>query len=917
MKQLFNKFFQIRAGEWGLTILMFLNVYTILVTYYLLKPARDSLFLVKLGSEQLPVVFILIAIVVVPVTTMYSRAGRVLKLHQLINATTGVLIINLLILRWLITLESSWVYYLFYIWVSIYGVLSTSQFWLQANSLFDPSQAKRLFVLLNLGAIVGAFTGGEVTNLLVKQLGVATEDLLFVCMGLLGVTMVLANLSRRLNQRVSEQQFELPPRRSRQPRKESMAQIFRTVTGSRYLLIIVGVIAMTMATGTFVDYQFKDVCVSAFPEKADLTSFLGKFYGRLSLVSLFLQLLLAQRFIKWLGVGGIIFLLPMGLLAGTTFMLAAPGLLAGVLLRGADGSLKYSLDKTGRELLFLPVPLEVKKRVKIFIDMFVDRWFRGVAGAVLLLFTTVLGFSVQQISGVVLLLLIAWLGIAFLARKEYVNAFRQALQRRRINLDELTTTIDDPATVDVLKSSLGSDNDRTVAYALDMMQSVKSLPSCTEVESLLDHASADIRRKALQVLVSHGLHEHLTAVEPLLKDSDPEVRLEAMHYFYRSSGEHHNACIQGYIRHEDYSLRAAVILTVALHGTSHEKTMIDADNIEEILDSADSICKVQLAQALGALNEKQFHHYLRQLLEDADAAVVCRAIESAGRTRNREFVPALLQKLEDSCYRHDARDALAMFKTRITGTLNDHLVDDSVSYIVRRTIPSILARIATQQSVDILTARLNELDATLRYEVVKALSKLRSHHGDLHFHSRHIDQSLIEESRTYYSIVQIMAIPARQSASPADKLLQRALTESLDRNLEKMFRILGLQYPPRDIYNAYQGIVSGRQGLRANALEFLDNVLGKDQKKFLLPILDTAEDEGPGAVGERLFGVNLQTRSEALAYLVAGGDHWLKACALYTLVEAPEPDLQSAVEAAMQSPDPIVRETAGLVRSKL
>ena len=88
---------------------------------------------------------------------------------------------------------------------------------------------------------------------------------------------------------------------------------------------------------------------------------------------------------------------------------------------------RYSIDKTGRELLFLPIPLDIKKRTKVFIDVFVDRWFRGFAGGVLLLLVTVLKVSVQQLSFVVVAMIAVWLFMVFRMRKAYVEAFRQAL----------------------------------------------------------------------------------------------------------------------------------------------------------------------------------------------------------------------------------------------------------------------------------------------------------------------------------------------------------------------------------------------------------------------------------------------------------------------------------------------------------
>ena len=49
-----------------------------------------------------------------------------------------------------------------------------------------------------------------------------------------------------------------------------------------------------------------------------------------------------------------------------------------------DRSLRYSVDKTTREVLFLPLPSELRQDVKPFVDVTVDRLSRGL-GALMML----------------------------------------------------------------------------------------------------------------------------------------------------------------------------------------------------------------------------------------------------------------------------------------------------------------------------------------------------------------------------------------------------------------------------------------------------------------------------------------------------------------------------------------------------
>ena len=52
------------------------NYFLLLLFYYLLNPARDSLFLVELSPSQLPLVYILTALVAAPVTAAYADYAR-------------------------------------------------------------------------------------------------------------------------------------------------------------------------------------------------------------------------------------------------------------------------------------------------------------------------------------------------------------------------------------------------------------------------------------------------------------------------------------------------------------------------------------------------------------------------------------------------------------------------------------------------------------------------------------------------------------------------------------------------------------------------------------------------------------------------------------------------------------------------
>lgn len=898
----------VRKGEALITLLMFAFYYIILVTYYLLKPARDSLFLVKLGAAQLPVVFIITALFIAPITTMYSAASRSLKLTRLIYVTSAILAVNLLLLRWLLTYDEGWVFYLFYVWVSIYGALTASQFWLFANAVFTPAQGKRLFALLNLGGILGAMTGGEVTSMLVRALGIRTENLLFVCVALVSSFGLFARAAWKLYAKDAGETTTRRRASAKREQRETVGQMFTMIKSSRHLLYLVGIIALTMATASFVDYQFKTVSAQAFPETARLTSFLGVFYSRLSLVSLILQVVFAYRVVRLVGVAGVVMFLPLGLLLGSAYMLFVPGLVAGVLLRGASGAFTYSLDKTGRELLFLPVPLEVKKRTKVFIDMFVDRWSRGVAGGALLLFTAVLGFGVREISVVVLVLVAVWLVLVFLIRKEYVGAFRSALARRQLDPGQLAVNITDGSTLSMLRDLLGSDHEREVVYALDILRGSSDRSLVPELHRLLLHPSDEVKRLALEHLRDAGVEPDAGAAGPLVRHPDPALRLAAMQALApHGDGDER---LRGWIADRDPRVAATALRVAA---AQRREAMLARERVEELAvtpGEGGAGVRLEVARALGALRDDGYAGVLRRLARDDDAAVAGGAVEAMGATRDREFVPELLAMLGESSRRTHARAALVSFGNSVVGTLGDYLADDATEVLVRSHIPAVLSRIPTQASADALAAALGNVDASLRFRVVKALNKLRRNYPDLVIAHQSVDAAFVDETKMYYEVLQIENVCRGIANSPNTSLLQRALAERLEHNLERVFRVLGLHYPPNDIYNAYLGIVSSDRDRRSSAVEFLDNVLGKNLKKYLFPIIDQVSEAVTIQRGRDLFGLDIAGRDSAVLALIRGRDPWLRACAIYCCAGSDDDEVRRAVEQARNDNDPLVRETA-------
>jgi ATP/ADP translocase len=885
----------LRPGERKLVALMSTNYFLLLLFYYLLKPARDSLFLVEISPTQLPLVYILAALVAAPVTAAYARAGMKHRLDRLISLTTIILMVNLVMLRWLVGVSQDWVFYLFYAWVGVAGGLTTSQFWLLANGVFDAAQAKRLFPILGLGGIAGAFVGGEFTSFLITGLGLATRELLLVAVLVLAGAGVFGRLAWKSNNGLQDQ---AEPTFGDDKKSGDIRSIVRSIAASRHLSLTVGIIALTVMTASLVDFQFKTISWQAFSNESELTSFLGRFYGRMSLLSLVVQALFASRLIRWLGVGGMLLVLPAVLSLGVLGLILMPGLAAVMVLRGSDITLKYSVDKTSRELLFLPIPLALKKRTKVFIDMFIDRWARGLAGGILLLLTMVLNWDLSRIAMVTLVLLGIWLTLAFMMRREYVNSFRLALARREIDLSALTLRMDDASTVKVLVDALDSGNLKETTYALDMLQGVRSPRLLEPVRPLLEHSSAEIRKRALEVVCLNGEAADGERAIILLDDPDPGVREAAVacREIHGSGQDDFRAFLRDMLTTDPQRRNAALSFIAGRPAGEPFRDLITEQVVGDILnDLSDPGGDGRRVLAELPWNPAGCSDALWEaLMNDPDPKVVEGVIAGVGLRGDFSRVAWLLKLLDHPHLRTHARGALAGLAQQDEGlieVLAEYFGSLENSVRSREEIPRILELVPAQGCVDILLDHLATGRPEFRFVVLKALGKLRSRYPVLIFDRKMVSKEISTEAGRFVQLSRL-GVLLPDEGEPG-RLLARVVAETQSMRLESVFRLLGLLYPLQDVLSSYHGVMSERRVPRANAHEFLDNLLVGNHRRLVLSLIDeqSAHDawREAGLLTDPDFALTARNTEEALVFLGSDCDPWLAACAIFAGGRAENP----------------------------
>ncbi len=459
-------FADIRPGEAPKALLLSLNVFLLLLAYYILKPLREALLLVDkdsaavksyLGGAQ--------AILFIFVVKGFSRLASKVPRQILITWTTLFFISNLVVFYFLslggVAVKPMGI--AFFIWIGIFNIFVVAQFWGFANDLYTDEVGKRTFPLVSLGATLGAVLGTRMrwlrdaagANWEYKLMLIAGA-VLFVCIG-------LALFIHRREVRIARARREKGldgggdaerARVQEQPLKAGGG--FRLVFKSRYLLLIalmIGIYNFVNATGEFI---ISAVTVNqeiarngpaprpsgtpapavvpggtAEPRRADAASqspapgmtksihnaFMD-YQFLTNLIALFIQLFLVSRIFRWVGVGGALLFLPLVALGGYGLISFGAVFVLVKWVKALENGTDYSLQNTTKAALFLVTPREEKYKAKAAIDTFFVRGGDTLSALAVFLGTTFLGFRIERYALVNVAGVAVWLVLCVLIIRE-------------------------------------------------------------------------------------------------------------------------------------------------------------------------------------------------------------------------------------------------------------------------------------------------------------------------------------------------------------------------------------------------------------------------------------------------------------------------------------------------------------------
>ena len=901
---LLRNLFDIREGEYRRAILMQVNIFLLISTLLIVKPAVNGLFLAKMGAENLPNAFVLVAVFAGLISLYYSRILTRIPLNLIITRTITWSVISLISFGILLRFNflEGWVLYLFYIWVAIFAVLSASQFWILANIVFNPREAKRLFGFIGAGAIAGGIFGGYLTSAIAEWVG--SENLPYVAAFLLVFCIPITQ---------SIWKKEVLPTQTKFQRKKRIkgfgSNPLALIRKSKHLTYLAIIIGIGVIVAKLVDYQFSAIASAKIPNPDDLTAFFGFWFSTFNVVSLVIQLFITRRVVGVFGVGTSLFILPFGIMLGAFLVLIFPELWAVIFIKLIDGSLKQSVNKSATELMALPIPLEIKNQTKSFIDVFVDSAATGISGLILIFLVNGLDLSTRFISLMILMFIVAWIYFSRKIRHEYINSFKLKVEQNKDHHEKKKPLdLSSESVFSGLIKVLQKGTEKQLIYVLRKIKEMPDDRLFDDVSRLIDHPSAHVRAEVLGCLYFFNIRENVEKILPLINDSDQQVKIAAFDYLITHSREKRDELMWKYLQEKDSRVRGAALVSLAMETRNNPELKMKFDLDGRINKKINSLSglkdpdelkfrKLIILKAIGQGNQKNYYDTIKGFMKDKDPEIVSQAILSAGNTMSPDFIIEISVFLSQDQYKDIAKTALQNYGPAIIDTFNEIIRNETWGIDLIYNIPSIIEKIGTQQSAELLFQLLDHHDIGLKMEALRSLNNLKVVHPQLRFHNKDVIRRILEEAHLYMETLaalyaQITAIDMEEAGTDQEKLQKQSearkglvnlLERRLDGNLERIFRLLGLKYAPDDMLTIYQGLISRKPDMRINAVEFLDNLLTTNLKKILVPIVETALVESISEKAIKNLNLKIPNEFECLSMLLAGKDMKINMAVLYLI----------------------------------
>ena len=645
-----------------------------------------------------------------------------------------------------------------------------------------------------------------------------------------------------------------------------------------FIIGIGTIVALSAIVTMLVDYQFKIIASSTFPNEADLVAFFGSFYSIMGAASIIMQFFITGPLLSRFGILIGLLILPFFLIAGSTALLFFPVLMSASFAKFSDQTFKFTINHSSVELLWLPVPPNIRKYIKPQIGGTVKAIAEGLSG--LLVFFLVKIIELQFLSIIALGSIVIWLFTSIRVKANYVKQLQIAISKRQIDFEDLNVDVQDAAMVKTIEKTLSSKDEIQQLFALEIIEGLPLSSWKDSLERLFKEGSVNVRKRILSMAWDEEFilsNENIIAT--MKKDDD--VAIEAIMVAGRRKLTEILPDLEPLLSADSLETRAAAAAAVLLleggHTDKAESVLI------EMLDNDDESTQATALNRLVYNNSILPQEKLIEFLKNEGSVISNVALTIAEKREEPELIPGIITNLDIPKTRSQARLTLNKFSDDLVIEEFEKLLSSSdLSRKLRLGIIRALREYPNDKPIDMLLGQLDQDDQDVYNEVVDSLLTI----ARLHPFGEEKKAKITEEIRMIASRVYSLNEAIKLIPDDDNKfLMYDYLNNEIQNTLPTLLKLGVIDIPDTPIETYIHTVKSGDPAKLPFLLEFFENIFSKEERDIINPLIEPISLRERSAIGHSHFKDLPNSLDTVITESVYSPNKWQSVIALDYLIK--------------------------------
>lgn len=850
---------KIKPSEKHPTLILFTMFFTIVFATIIGSAIRDAVFLVQFDKNLLPIMYLFIAIVMVFTISIYNKFSKERDQLNLLIVTGIFFSLSLLLFQ---SFSNTWLIPIFYIWIEVITIFSVMQFWLVAGEIFNPRQAKRTFPLIIAGGSIAAIFSGYGINPFVTYFGSSNLLYLIICSLLVNVFLARILKPYKFN-------------KEKLSTKNNTELNFNNIKNDSYLFSIGIMVAISAILSRIIDYQFKIISASTFPNQDELVNFFGTYYGATGLATLLMQLVITGFILKRFGILIGLLILPISIGIGAMGFLLSGTLLTVFIAKFSDQVFKFSINNSIKEILWLPISVKKKLQSKPVIDGIVRSGVEGLAGIFIFLlvsFNILPESNIHLLSIIVLIGIIFWIWNCFKMTNGYVTSIVGSIENRQLNLDDINFDIDNINTVKTLDKSLLDDSELKQLFAIDLLWELPLAPWKNTLEFLFTNGTLSVQRGILeltwdnpkiisdQLIINKIKNENQLSPYALICANDRGLKKGLSQ-------------IKNYLDHNNTTLKIAYAITTLSNDETHQLSLKIINQIHASQIEKDQLHLIGFLKRYPQIfTDNAILNYISNDSDHIKNSILDFLISNP----NKLYFDHLIKLLDKPSTKKNAQIALlAIDKNWAFEKLLQILSNPETIARRYKSILSIIHHYNDKRLIDSILTMIDSPHLSIINESSNALIKISKTKSLDDYQLKQVEKSILIIAKRAFQLHLFKSTIINDLNS---SLIKDHIEYDLAKITPVLLKLGTLKDPNIPIEKYIHFIDANNTELLPLVLELVETTFSAQAKKYTIPLIDP--DTQPVKIAIGLFKESFLTKDNMLLFWMNSNHIWKKTIAL-------------------------------------